>query len=120
MSATKTDTALVTDGYSISAGNTGYTSSTATLTTSYGAVILLTITNSGTQTAGVTAQIQCLDSASNIYQYGGALTAGLTTGASYSWVVPIAIPCQYVNVLFVGATGNAATLHCHIETVTKI
>ena len=120
MTATKSDVALVVDGYSLSAGNTGYTSTTQSLSTTYGSVLLISVTNSGTQTVGTTAQIQAVDVAGNLYAYGGALTASLTSGATTSWIVPISICVTSLNVLFVGATGNTSTLRCHILTCTKI
>ena len=121
MASTKTDTNLNlggTDGYSLPVGS-NMTTTTGTLTTGYGGLLLISISNAGTQTTtAATAQIQISNNGTSWYSYGGALSAPLTE--STSWTVPISIAALYCNVYYTAGNSNSVTINTHLLQVTKI
>ena len=122
MSSTKTDTNLNlggVDGYSLPTAGQQMVSVTGTITTTYGSLLLISITNGGTQTTtAATATVNLSNNGTTWYAMGGSLSAALS-GVS-TWVIPIPIPAEYVQVVYTPANSYAVTINTHLLSVTKI
>lgn len=120
MASTKT-LVVLDNNVSNGAGGTN-TSATATLTTGYGALLYLKISNGATGPV-LPAQIQVnvsADSGANWYALGGALIAALGNAVVSSWTCPIPIGVMYLQVVTSGNTSQAVTVRSELVQVTKI
>jgi hypothetical protein len=120
MSSQKT-TVVLDDDVRVAATATN-TSSTATLTTTYGSTLHLKVTNGAT---GPTLPGQCqinvsADNGSHWYAFGGALISSLGNNVVTDWSVSIPAAIQYLRVVTSGNTVQAVVVRTEISTITKV
>lgn len=122
MASTKSRTSLhASTTLTAGAGNT--TSSSVDLSTGYGAVVDIQLTNGGTgPTIAAQVQVQvATDSGGTLWvNYGGALVGSTTLSVVSSWSVEIPIGAAAVRTVSGSNTGQAVTLSADVSQVTAI
>lgn len=106
-----------------SASNTAGSTTTGTaldLTTKFGGVATMKITNGGTgPTVACDAVLEVSGDNSTFYEYSRA-TAGTSNSTSYTFVVEIPIGIMYLRSKFTGNTGQAVTVEAYFQEATSI
>lgn len=102
------------------AGSTTTGASWLDLTTKFGGVAILKITNGGTgPTVGCDAVLEISGDNSTPYEYSRA-TAGTTASTAYTFIVEIPIGVMYLRSKFVGNTGQSVTVEAYFQEATSI
>ena len=119
MASTKAVTVLFNDVTLAPA--TPQTSALWTLTTGYGGLLNIKVTNGATgPTLAAQAQIQASPDNSHWYNFGGALLAQLGNSIVTSWSIPIPVGVEYLQVVISGNTGQNVTVRAEGAQVTAI
>jgi hypothetical protein len=121
MAATKSATSIWS-GVTLSASAANTTSSAQTLTTSYGSVVNISLTNGGTgPTTAAQVLIQVSADNSHWYDFGGPLVGSTTGSAAISWGgIEIPLGVQYLRLVAGSNTGQAVTVSADISQVTAV
>jgi hypothetical protein len=122
MAATKTRTALHA-GTALTAGAASVTSQAVDLSTGYGSVVDVRLTNGATgPTVGAQVQVQVATDATGTLwvNFGGPLVGSITGSAVSSWCVEVPIGVAAVRTVSGSNTGQTVTLDADVSTVTGI
>jgi hypothetical protein len=122
MAATKARTSLAS-AVTLTAGAGNTTSSAVDLSTGYGAVVDIQLTNGATGPS-VAAQVQvqvAADSGGTLYvNFGGPLVGSLTNSAVSKWSVEIPIGAASVRIVSGSNATQNVTLDADVSNVTGI
>lgn len=120
MASIKTKT-TIHNAVTLTAGAANNTSSSVSLTTGYGAVVNIKLTNGATgPTVAAQSQVQISQDDSKWFDFGGALVGDTANSAVRSWSVDIPIGAQYVRTVSGSNTGQNVTIDVDVSNVTGI
>lgn len=121
MPTTKSNT-VVHDNITLTAGSGDTTSSAQDLTTSYGAVVFIKLTNGVTgPTAPAQIQIEASgDGSTNWYDYGGPMQGDDAANGVYSFFSEFPIGIPYVRFVSGSNTGQNVTLRVELVQVIAV
>lgn len=120
MGATKSNT-QVHNSTTLTAGAGDTTSSAVDLTTAYGAVLNIKLTNGATgPTVPAQCQVQVSEDNSKYYNFGFPLVGSAANSAVTSWTVEIPLGVQYIKTVSGSNTGQNVTIDVDCSAVTGI
>lgn len=118
MAATKSGATL--QASASNAANATTTSSSANLTTYYGAIITAKVTNGASApTAACNCTVNVSNDNTNWKQWAQG-TAGLAASTAYAFSFEIPAPVMYAQVVFSGNTGAAVTVEAQAHYLTGL
>lgn len=116
-----TSAATLWNAQTLTAGAGDVQSSSDDLRANYGGMCTLSITNGGTgPTVPAYIRLEISYDNSNWSSWTGNLTAGVASGATYSWTFPLPIGVMYVRAAGGGNTGQNVTADADISEVTAL
>ena len=119
MASTKSNTAILNQ--SLTDGGADVTSTTMTMTTSYGGSLSMALTNGGTgPTVPARLTVEISNDNSNWHTFAGPFNGSTTAGAAAEFVVIIPKEVLYCRVVAGGNTGQAVTALVNGAQVTAI
>lgn len=121
MSATKTRTSIWS-GTTLTAGAGNTTSSAVDISTGYGAVLNIKLTNGATgPTLPAQVQIQVSNDNTTFWNYGGPLQGGVANSGVSSWGgIELPIGTKYVQLVAGSNTGQNVTVDADISNVAAV
>jgi hypothetical protein len=119
MAASKTLRTIIAAATSNTAGSTT-TGAVVDLTTKYGGLATVKITNGGTgPTVGASAKVYTSGDGTN-FKLMAQVTAGVTNSGVYEWAFDIPPGVMYLRIDVTGNTGQAVTCEAFLQELTTI